>query len=323
MLRRIAVAGFAALGVISVVAVIVLLSSREADIRLASALGFEPSLKPGNEISAPPSKESSTKSSKEASTEPKPLHLEESGRPEWTDHYSIVRRILECTGTESITKVKLLPYHIGEMYTENGRLLNDKIETVPNGQRPPTSYERGYMELSRILANQRTLLSDRTKSAYNVWQVAALVTIGLGLITTVLVSLSTNELGQGQGVTQRTIRILAVIFPALGTAAAAVVAFYGPQAEWTQSSRTLVSLSQLHGQLALDLWKMKCVPDPKGEVKPPAKILEDKPLLEEMSKRYLEIQTVANASQAGAQNESAQPKKPDPSTKDPAGKPGG
>ncbi|WP_421997892.1 hypothetical protein [Reyranella sp.] len=304
ILKRIAALSFAVIGVVAVVTVVVLLTSREADIRLASALGFD----------------AAAKRIKDASPESRPPHLEESGRPEWTDHYSIVRRILECTGTESISKVEFLPLFVGEMYTENPRLWNrdKKTETMPNGQRAPTTHERGYMELSRVLANQRTLLSDRAKSAYNVWQVAALVTIGLGLMTTVLVSLSTTEFGQGPGVTQRTIRVLAVIFPALGTAAAAVVAFYGPQAEWTQSSRTLASLSQLHAQLALDLWKLECKADAAGEIKPPLKVLPKTPLLEEASKRYLEIQTVANASQGNSQNEPAQPKKPDP-----ASKPGG
>jgi hypothetical protein len=87
------------------------------------------------------------------------------------------------------------------------------------------------------------------------------------------------------------IRILAIIFPALGTASAAVFAFYGPQAEWSQASRTLANVTQLHGQMALGVWKLKCIE--AGHEDNDVKLVIA--ALEEWSKRYLGIQTVSAA----------------------------
>jgi hypothetical protein len=78
------------------------------------------------------------------------------------------------------------------------------------------------------------------------------------VITTFLVSVSSTKFGRGGGPPQRLIRVLAIIFPASGTATAAVISFYSPQAEWGQASRTLANDTQLHDEIALTVWKLTC-----------------------------------------------------------------
>jgi hypothetical protein len=147
--------------------------------------------------------------------------------------------------------------------------------------------------LSASLAKQRIFLRSKAQSAYLFWQISTLVTIALGMITTILVSLSSTEFGRDDGSVQRVIRFLAIVFPALGTAAAAAVAFYGPQAEWSQSSRTLASLGQLHGQMGLAVWKLECQ-------QAPTQLDLISVALDDWSKRYSDIQTLASA--AGQSN---------------------
>jgi hypothetical protein len=113
------------------------------------------------------------------------------------------------------------------------------------------------------------------------------------MITTILVSLSSTEFGRGDGQPQRVVRVLAIFFPVLGTATAAIINFYSPQAEWGQASRTLASLTQLQGQMGLALWKLPpCSPTGIGDKTTLRSDLED------WSKRYVDIQTIASASGA-------------------------
>ncbi len=149
--------------------------------------------------------------------------------------------------------------------------------------------ERALLMVSNNASNKRRYWDERVKSSFNEWQISTWMTIVIGMATTVFVSLSTTEFGRGDGRSQRVVRTLAVVFPALGTAAAAVVGFYGAQAQWSQSSRSLASLSQLHGQMAIDIWKQQCIHSASdgNEVKLIA-------LLDGWSKRYLDIETLSN-----------------------------
>lgn len=188
------------------------------------------------------------------------LHPEEVGTAEGTDHYSIVRRILACTGTRMLEQV---PVYVRMIYVENPRLLNlqPMPEVLPSGTRVPNEPERAVLELSRAMFKIRWVLREKVESSYRAWQVATLITIALGMVTTVLVSLASSEFGQGDGRMPKIIKVLAIIFPALGTGAAAIVAFYAPQTEWTQASHSLASLSQLHSQMSATIWKVPCPTD--------------------------------------------------------------
>jgi hypothetical protein len=162
----------------------------------------------------------------------------------------------------------------------------------PDGVHQLNRSEHNLIQLSKALSEQRVRLMPKVRSTYFFWQLATLISIAIGMITTILVSVSSTEFGRGDGPPQRLIRMLAIIFPALGTATAAVISFYSPQAEWGQASRTLASETQLHDEIALTVWKLTC-PTPEADDSS-AKPLTDN--LDSWSKRYIEIQTIPNAS---------------------------
>jgi len=172
----------------------------------------------------------------------------------------------------------------------------------PNGIHDLNRSESTLIDLSKALSEQRIALMPKVRSTYFYWQLATIISIGIGMITTILVSVSSTEFGRGDGPHQRLIRVLAIIFPALGTATAAVVSFYSPQVEWGQASRTLASETQLHDQIALTVWKLTC---PTSDADDSAKPLKDN--LDNWSKRYIEIQTVPNASAPGGNQTGASP----------------
>jgi hypothetical protein len=169
----------------------------------------------------------------------------------------------------------------------------------PDGVHQLNRSEHNLIQLSVHLSEQRLRLIPKVRSADFFSQLATLIAITIGMITTILVSVSSTEFGRGDGPPQRLIRVLAIIFPALGTATAAVISFYSPQAEWGQASRTLASDTQLHDEIALTVWKLTC-PTP-GTDDSSAKPLTDS--LESWSKRYIDIQTVPNVSGAPGGNQ--------------------
>jgi hypothetical protein len=149
------------------------------------------------------------------------------------------------------------------------------------------------IQLSKELSEQRIGLIPKARSAHFFWEVATVISIAIGMITTILVSVSSTEFGRGDGRSQRLIRMFAIIFPALGTATAAMISFYSPQTEWGQASRTLASETQLHDQMALTIWRLPC---PATDTDDSAKPLTDN--LENWSKRFIEIQTIPNSSRS-------------------------
>jgi hypothetical protein len=149
--------------------------------------------------------------------------------------------------------------------------------------------ERSLIQLSKDLTETRLGLLSKVRSAYVFFEITTLVSITIGMITTILVSISSTDFGRGDGKYQRLIRVLAIIFPALGTATAAVIGFYSPQAAWGQASRTLASVTQLHDHMALAVWKVTC---PTADTNDSALT----PVLDDWSRRYTDIQTISNAS---------------------------
>jgi hypothetical protein len=156
-----------------------------------------------------------------------------------------------------------------------------------------TQKERALLQLSINLGEQRLALLEKVRSSYFFWQATALVSIVIGMVTTILVSISSTEFGRGDGHNQRLLRVLAIIFPAIGTAVAAIIGFYSPQAEWSQASRSLASETQLHDQMGFGVWEITC---PTTDADPNADQLTTS--LKEWSKRFTDIQTIANATGA-------------------------
>jgi len=209
------------------------------------------------------------------------------------DHAAISNWVEYCIGVGPGDSALQATQHT--FLTPSQKLLTHPFAVEPkwpDGVHQLNRSERNLIQLSKALSEQRVRLMPKVRSTYFFWQLATLISIAIGMITTILVSVSSTEFGRGDGPPQRLIRMLAIIFPALGTAMAAVISFYSPQAEWGQASRTLASETQLHEEMALTVWKLTC-PTPDTDDSS-AKPLTDN--LESWSKRYIEIQTIPNAS---------------------------
>jgi hypothetical protein len=166
--------------------------------------------------------------------------------------------------------------------------------------RPANRQELALAQLSYAIAKHRVEARTKTQAAYALWQFSTLTTIVIGLVTTIVVSLSATEFVKN-GRIALAVKVLAIVFPVIGTAFAAIIAFYGPQAEWSQSSRTFAALSQLHGQIALDIFKIEdCPPVPLKES-------ELAKQLETWGKNYKDIETLANAAATGSAGGQAGP----------------
>jgi hypothetical protein len=178
------------------------------------------------------------------------------------DHYAIVNRILDC---DRLSWTDAIGYSTRSNFilpTESDIRNVYKLEFINDSAMPGAVHldriDKALIELSKILAEQRLELSRKVRSWHAFWEFGTIVSILIGMITTILVSLSATEIGRGDGPRQHTVRVLAIVFPALGTATAAIIGFYSPQAEWTQASRTLASETQLHGQMAISAWALDC-----------------------------------------------------------------
>jgi hypothetical protein len=214
-------------------------------------------------------------------------------------HAAIRSWVMGCIGFDDwedmplrIKRIFVLPVESWSGSDSSGPLLEGRM---------PNHRERALIQLSSILAFQGIALRSKVQSAYFFWQCTSLIAIVLGMITTILVSVSSTEFGRGDGRNQRLIRLLAIIFPALGTAVAAIIAFYSPQAEWSQASRTLASVNQLHGQVALGVWKLKCPTADDEDAKLFTTTIED------WSKRFHDIQAISSIASepSGAGKESS------------------
>ena len=236
-----------------------------------------------------------------------------------SDHWAVAGWVLECTRQKEVPN---LPGYFRPSFDRTHIDINSlpkpspqepKVASEPT-PRLPNQIEIALLQLSNTIGDQRIALRSKIQTSYLSWQVATIATILLGLITTVLVSFSSTEFGKSEGLYPRLIRILAVIFPALGTAVAAVIAFYGPQAEWSQSTRSLASFTQLHAQMVIAMGKLKCseVPPVEGTSRNFDAITHQ---FEEWSKRYVDILTVASVGGQANTNNGESPTSGNPTTK--------
>jgi hypothetical protein len=206
------------------------------------------------------------------------------------DHQSVFEWVAKCAGRPSVEQ---LPEPIREEYELPFGETSFSVGPVSEDQQVDvTDTERALLQLSRNIGFERVLLRKKISDSYFFLQIAILLTIGIGMITTILVSLSSTEFGRGDGTVQRVVRVLAIVFPALGTATAAVIAFYSPQSTLSQSSRTLASLTQIQQQMAIEVWNLKGC-NPKNPTD--ADNALQKPL-KDWESRYEDVETVAQAS---------------------------
>lgn len=200
------------------------------------------------------------------------------------DHVSVSRWIMNCMSIKEIPEIPgnmiqdfLLPGNHSEGdKTKSLNLLGSYL---------------GLIRLSKYISSERLQLRYNVNNSSRFYQISTIITISLGLITTVLVSLSSTEFGRGQTKAAKSIRVLAIVFPALGTASAAIIAFYNPQAEMNNASHTSANLAQLHNQITLGIAGAKC---PKKQDDDGDKALHEKVL--QWEKRYEDIETAAETS---------------------------
>ena len=210
----------------------------------------------------------------------------------YPDHEAISAWVKHCIGADVVD----LSFAVQAEFVLTPQAPNGVTYTSPARREWPQAVqhlnqkEKALVILSRELSLQRISLISKARAAYYFWEVTSLATICIGMITTILISVSSTEFGRGDGRNQRLIRVLAIIFPALGTAAAAAIGFYSPQTEWGQASRTLASEGQLHGQMALAIWNLTC---PKSDGDEASDLLGN--AIDGWSKRYIDIQAISTS----------------------------
>ncbi len=223
-------------------------------------------------------------------------------------HWRVVGWVLECTNIKEVDK---LPPYLREFFNPTN------VSLAPLGAAPerlPHHHEMALVQISRAIADHRQTLLGRVRSTYHDAQVASLVTVILGFVTTVVVSFNSTTFGQGQGRTQQSMRFLAIFLTALGTAVSAVVAFYGPQDEWSETRRTLSALTSLHNVIGLETWKLNCLEFDSQTKQLKVESNTNNAVMtkfEEWTKRYYEIQNVSGPSGL-SEKTSGLPKQPSP-----------
>jgi hypothetical protein len=134
-----------------------------------------------------------------------------------TDFSSVTSWVLQCTKNRGANPSS------GET-AWLFKFPEDSISVLQSAPNAGTLFraEYGTLLLNQAISKQRIDLHSKAGAAYQFSQIMSAITIALGLITTVVVSVSATRFGHSIII----IRGLAIFLPALGTAAAGVVAFY-------------------------------------------------------------------------------------------------
>jgi hypothetical protein len=204
--------------------------------------------------------------------------------------------------------------------------LHGQAPADPWAEKPPiegfSSLAYRILTLSKTIRDDTAIYWDRRRQGYRNVQASTWITIGIGLITTVLVSLRSTDFGTGSTGAARLVQILAIVFPAVGTAAAAIIGFYGFSDRMGRASHTLNSLRQLHGHMAVEIWSL----DPAGAKAADADFVKTfGDLLKDWEKRYVDIKDVAEAEAPGGNRDASSNTAPaqQGTTANPAGTPPG
>lgn len=224
------------------------------------------------------------------------ISVEQGGANATKAHTSISRWTLQCVGADSAND---LPFNLRSAFSDRRSFRTDFLR--PAGaerdaskalKRPPIVQEINVVQLSDSMLTQRTELSRKTNDAYIYLQYVQWLTILIGLLTTVVVSVSSTELfGKSDTRLGMGLRFLAIFLPAFGTAVAAINSFYNPRDDWNRTANALANISQLHGQIAVGIWSLECADKDDAARK------EFLGKLVEWTKRYNDIFTIADSGQ--------------------------
>lgn len=153
-------------------------------------------------------------------------------------------------------------------------------------------YYRMCMLNDRLWKNRFGLelsLSDTYRIAHH----GTFFIIIIGFLTTAMVGLSSTELGKQTTRIALSIRVAALILPALGTAVVAMTAFYNPSANIVRQLQAVSGLQQLQTEISSSVWKMDC---PKKPEEFP--VLNDK--IDSWTKRLQELLAIAGDTRSQA-----------------------
>jgi len=210
------------------------------------------------------------------------------------DFESIRTWVMDCWG---VSNYKSLPIYYQELLSYGSPtyyLAETDIDKLPDelpiGKRRLYKEERSILVLNRSLSFAREYYKFQVQDLYVYLQLGTILSIVIAMLTTIFVSISSTEFGRGEGRAQKSIRVVSIILPIMGTAVSGVMAFYTPAQSWNQASRTLATITQLHAQMAVGVWGLKCI-DPKDK----ENVSKAQSMLDDWSKRYVDIQTVAAA----------------------------
>jgi hypothetical protein len=153
------------------------------------------------------------------------------------------------------------------------------------------NYQLNIILLSDAIERARMQTAESAASNRSRMELYQWVLIGIGAITTILISIKSILPASARGFV--TVGILAIIFSAFGTACSSIVSFYGPSEAFARSDRALGQLRQLHADLSFAVANSTdlCTPT-KDEADPRAKIIKD------FSTRFGEIVTTPGTSSA-------------------------
>jgi hypothetical protein len=118
-----------------------------------------------------------------------------------------------------------------------------------------------YVGIADPLFYERVALARAADNSFTVLETATFASIIIGLATTIFAGLRGDD--QTLGGWKRTVAVLAVVFPALGTAIAALAAFYSPREQLLQISQSLTALQQLHTDMQIGITHTACPKTPE------------------------------------------------------------
>jgi hypothetical protein len=179
-------------------------------------------------------------------------------REAWYDHRAIATWVAFCLGVHSPEN---LPESLRWSLEPPGRVFSRWTEEQPTAEL--TSQHRAVMNLSNALYMERIDSVERLGSvsqSLEKFQVSAII---IGLLTTVFISLSSTDIIKDTNTTlstiKMTVKIFAIVLPAIGTAVAALNTFYDPKSDQIRYSRMSDSAGLLHRQIALGVANLFCV----------------------------------------------------------------
>jgi hypothetical protein len=194
-----------------------------------------------------------------ATVSPDVFMAQPENREAWHDHRAIVTWVASCLGVHSPEN---LPESLRWSLEPPLRIFSVWKEEQPTGDL--TSQHRAVIGLSNGLFLQRVDAVERGRDAFTLNQKFQMSAIIIGLLTTVFISLSSTDIIKDSNrflsVIKISVKIFAIVLPAVGTAVAASSAFYDPGSDRIKYNGIAESASNLHRQIASGVGGLSCVP---------------------------------------------------------------